>query len=50
MATAFCFASTGNSLYTVRKTARIIHAEILPMTYDETKTDDDVIGFGGAHL
>jgi len=45
MAKVFCFSSTGNSLYTAKKISQAIDAELISMTADVTKCDDDVIGF-----
>lgn len=45
MATVFCFSSTGNSLYTAKKISEAISAELVSMTSDIRKCDDDVIGF-----
>ncbi len=45
MATIYCFSSTGNSLYTSKKIAQKIGAEIKSMLIRNEKCDDDVIGF-----
>lgn len=45
MATVFCFSSTGNSLHTAKKISEAINAELISMTSDVKKCDDDVIGF-----
>ncbi len=44
MAVIYCFTSTGNSLYTARKIAESIGAEVRPITYKSVTADDDVIG------
>lgn len=45
MAVIYCFTSTGNSLYTARKIAKMIDADVLPMKESEIECRDNVIGF-----
>lgn len=45
MATIYCFTSTGNSLFTARKLAEKIGADVKPMNSRTVQCADDVIGF-----
>ncbi len=45
MAVIYCFTSTGNSLCAARKIADAIGAKVMPVAYEQTTTDEDVIGF-----
>ena len=45
MASIFCFSSTGNSLYVVKRISKELDGEVISMASDTHTCNDDIIGF-----